>query len=65
MKKIFVLLVAVAMLMLAACGANEEKVFATVEAKDCFGNAGYIELIAGAEKSAVYNFTAVNSDEVE
>ena len=63
MKKIFVLLVAIAMLMLAACGANEEKVFATIEAKDCFGNAGYIELIAGAEKSAVYTFTAENSEE--
>ena len=65
MKKIFVLLVAVAMLMLAACGANEENDFTTVLAKDCYGSAGYTELIAGAEKSAVYNFTAENSADVE
>ena len=64
MKKMVVLFIAVAMMMLAACGANEEKAFATVTAKDCYGNAGYIELIAGAEKSAAYTFTAENSEEV-
>ena len=65
MKKWIVLFLVVTMMMLSACGTNEENDFTTVLAKDCFGNAGYIELIAGAEKSAVYNFTAVNSDEVE
>ena len=66
MKKIFVFLLAFAMVMaFAACGANEEETFATVNAKDCYGEAGYIEFISGAEKSAEYTFTAENSENVE
>ena len=55
----------VTMMILSACGTNEENDFTTVLAKDCYGSAGYTELIAGAEKSAVYNFTAENSADVE
>ena len=48
MKKIFVFLLAFAMVVsFAACGTNEEKSFATVNAKDCFRDAGYIQLFKG------------------
>ena len=40
----------------------EPTVVATIEAKDCFGNAGYVEFISGAEKSADYTFTAEDSE---
>lgn len=65
MKKRIVLFIVVTMVMLFACGLNINNDFATVLAKDCYGSAGYTELIAGAEKSAVYNFTAENSADVE
>ena len=65
MKKRIVLFLMVTMMILSACGTNEENDFTTVLAKDCYGSAGYTELIAGAEKSAVYNFTAENSADVE
>jgi hypothetical protein len=66
MKKIVVFLLAFAMVMsFAACGANEEKSFATVNAKDCFGGAGYIEFIAGVEEAVELIFTAENSEAVE
>ena len=66
MKKIVVFLLAFAMLTaFAACGANDEKSFATVNAKDCFKDAGYIEFIAGAEKSVELTFTAENSEAVK
>ena len=38
--------------------------FATIEAKDRFYDAGYVEFIAGAEKTANYTFTAENSEGV-
>ena len=66
MKKIVVFLLAFAMVMsFAACGANEEKSFATVNAKDCFGGAGNSEFIAGGEESVELTFTAENSEAVE
>ena len=66
MKKIVVFLLAFAMMMtFTACGTNKEQSFATLEAKNCYENAGYTELIAGAEKSAEYTFTAENSEITE
>ena len=66
MKKIVVFLLAFAMVMsFASCGAKEEKSFATVNAKDCFGDAGYVEFIAGAEKAGELTFAAENSEAVE
>ena len=66
MKKVVAFLLAFAMVMsFAACGANEEKSFATVNAKDCFGGAGYTEFIAGAEESGEITFEAVDSENVE
>ena len=40
----------------------ESNHFASNEAKDCFYDAGYVEFIAGADKSAEYTFTAENSE---
>ena len=37
-------------------------VHATITAKDCFGDAGYVEFVSGAEKSADYTFTAEHSE---
>ena len=67
MKKIVVFFLAFAMVMsFAACGAKEEKSFATIAAKDCFGEAGYIQLFKdGADKAAELTFTAENSEAVE
>lgn len=77
MKKTFVLLLVFVMIAaLVACGVNEnnppettqteaEKIFAIIEAKDCFHDAGFVELIAGAEESSEYTFTTENSDAVE
>ena len=45
--------------------AAEETIFAIIEAKNCFHDAGFIELIAGVEESSEYTFTAENSDAVE
>ena len=76
MRKACILLLVVTMIAaLTACGTNgnepsdaamaeEEKILAIVEAKDCFYDAGYVEFITGAEKAADYTFTAENSDGV-
>ena len=45
--------------------AIEEMPFAVIEAKDGFHDAGFVELIAGAEAAAAYTFTAENSEAVE
>ena len=49
----------------AATEAPAETVFATIEAKNCFYDAGFVELIDGASESAVYTFTAEDSNAVE
>ena len=43
----------------------EGNIFTIIEAKDCFYDAGFVELIAGTTESAEYTFTAENSDAVE
>ena len=45
--------------------AIEEIPFAVIEAKDGFHDAGFVELIAGAEAATAYTFTAENSEAVE
>ena len=77
MKKVMAfLLVLVMVLGLAACGvqeekpaetaaASEEKLVATIEAKNCFYDAGFVEFIAGAEMAGDYTFTGENSEVVE
>ena len=71
MRKSFVLLLTFVMLtVLSACGANGNKPFETtetkiIEAKDCFRDAGFVELIAGTKESSEYTFTSENSDAVE
>ena len=64
MKRIVLLLLALVMI-LTACGSKEEKPFATIEAKNCFNDAGFVEFISGAEASAKYTFTAEDSAAVE
>ena len=49
----------------ATTEAPAEAVFVTIEAKNCFYDAGFVELIDGASESAVYTFTAENSEAVE
>ena len=44
---------------------EEENIFTIIEAKDCFYDAGFVELIAGTAESSEYTFTAENSDAVE
>ncbi len=44
---------------------KQETVILTVEAKDCFDSAGYVELVSGAEKDCDITFAAENSEEVE
>ena len=44
---------------------EKEQLFTTIEAKNCFYDAGFVELIAGAEASSEYTFTAENSEAVE
>ena len=66
MRKPFILLLTfVILIVLNACGVSEEKLFAIIEAKDCFDDAGFVELIAGVKESAEYTFTSENSDAVE
>lgn len=80
MKRFVVILLAFAMIIsLTACSEKEEITttfipeettaaevpFTIIEAKDCYNNAGYVELISGAEKSAEYTFTTENSDTVK
>ena len=43
----------------------QETIFATIEAKNCFYDAGFMELMTGAKESATYTFTAENSDTAE
>ena len=40
--------------------AMEPSYFATIEAKNCYTDAGFVAFIAGAESSATYTFTAEN-----
>lgn len=67
MKKIVVFLLVFATVMsFAACGANEKKSFATVTAKKCFGDAGYVEFFKdGVAESKELTFTAEDSENVE
>ena len=67
MKKIVVFLLVFATVMsFAACGATEEKSFATVTAKNCFGDAGYVEFFKdGVAESKELTFTAEDSENVE
>ena len=71
MRKTFVILLAFVMTVaFTACGAienkpEEEKIFATIEAKDCFDDAGFVELISGIKESSEYTFISEDSDAVE
>ena len=66
MKKFVAILLTFTMLLgFAACSVSEEKPFETIAAKDCYENAGYVELISGAENNAEYTFTAESSDTAE
>lgn len=66
MKKVITLVLALMMAVSAAgCSAEEESAFATLEAKDCYDEAGFTELIAGAEAALDIEFTAVDSENVE
>ena len=67
MKKIVVFLLVFATVMsFAACGANEKNSFATVTAKNCFGDAGYVEFFKdGVAESKELTFTAEDSENVE
>ena len=71
MRKSFVLLLTFVMLtVLSACGANRNKPSGVtetkiIEAKDCFRDAGFVELIAGTQEAAEYTFTSENSDAVQ
>ena len=44
---------------------DEPSIFTTVEAKDCFNNAGFVELIDGATDAAEFIFASEESDAVE
>ena len=77
MKKIFALMLACVMAAaLFACYANgnkpfetaeteEEKILAIIEAKDCFEDAGFVELVAGTKEPSEYTFTSEDSDATE
>ena len=45
-------------------GLEAANLIATIEAKDCYGNAGYVEFVSGAEQATEYTFTAEDSDAV-
>lgn len=65
MKNIFAfVLVLIIAASFAACG-TDEKVYETIEAKDCFYGAGYTELVFGGEKASEYHFKAEDSEKVE
>ena len=49
----------------AAAEEDEPSIFTTVEAKDCFNNAGFVELIDGATDAAEFIFASEESDAVE
>ena len=73
MKKVFALLLTfIIIAALTACSTTKnkpsettEKFFATIEAKNCFYDAGFVELIAGTREASEYTFTAEDSDAVE
>ena len=70
MKKIIIhVLIYVMLMTLTACGANDETdteiIVTVIEAKNCFHDAGFIELIADMKEPAEYTFTAENSETVE
>ena len=67
MKKIFIFLLAMIMVIsFAACGEKEEKSFMTVTAKGCFENAGYLQLYKDEVEEAVeLTFAAEDSEDVE
>lgn len=66
MKRFTAFMLAVVMTAaMAACGATERTSFATIEAKDCFYDAGFVEFVAGAKESTEYAFLAENSEGVE
>ena len=44
---------------------DEPSIFTTVEAKDCFNNAGFVELIDGATDAAEFIFASEDSGAVE
>ena len=49
----------------AVAEEDEPSIFTTVEAKDCFDNAGFVELIDGATDAAEFIFASEDSDAVE
>ena len=49
----------------AVAEEDEPSIFTTVEAKDCFNNAGFVELIDGATDAAEFIFASEESDAVE
>ena len=49
----------------AVAEEDEPSIFTTVEAKDCFDNAGFVELIDGATDVAEFIFASEESDAVE
>ena len=49
----------------AVAEEDEPGIFTTVEAKDCFNNAGFVELIDGATDAAEFIFASEESDAVE
>ena len=49
----------------AVAEEDEPSIFTTVEAKDCFDNAGFVELIDGATDAAEFIFASEESDAVE
>ena len=65
MKKLAVFVALAMMIIFTACGADKAEVYATLEAKNCFYDAGFVEYIAGAEEAAELAFTAVDSADVE
>ena len=49
----------------AVAEEEEPSIFTTIEAKDCFDNAGFVELIDGATDAAEFIFASEDSDAVE
>ena len=49
----------------AVAEEDEPSIFTTIEAKDCFNNAGFVELIDGATDAAEFIFASEESDAVE
>ena len=49
----------------AVAEEDEPSIFTTIEAKDCFNNAGSVELIDGATDAAEFIFASEESDAVE